>query len=140
MSGQGVDEDGECVPCPEGEGRVVDVRGRCVCDAARGLTARGDICVPAGCRADDDCEDSARCVNAKCVLACQAEPCGLNATCEATAHRSRCTCAPGYMGNPRVNCVNTPPTNGTYRTDFPLPDMQVSLMQITAYIGTVGRL
>ena len=125
VQGQGTDENGECMPCLEHEGRVVDARGRCICNSERGFTARGDICVPAGCRADNECEESSRCVNAKCVLACEAEPCGLHATCEGVAHRSRCTCITGYFGNPRIHCNATSTSNMTYRTDFPLPEMQV---------------
>lgn len=120
-----MDQNGECVPCVESEGRVVDGRGRCVCDAGRGYTLRGDTCVSIGCRADNECDDTAQCVNRECVPACEAEPCGVHATCEAVGHRSRCTCVPGYVGNPRVHCNATTTPNMTYRTDFPLPDMQV---------------
>lgn len=126
MQGQGVDDTGECVPCLEYEGRVVDARGRCVCDTERGYTLRGNTCAPIGCRADDDCDNGSQCINEKCVPACEAEPCGLFATCEAVNHRSRCTCITGYIGNPRVYCNATTTPNITYRTDFPLPDMQVN--------------
>lgn len=115
---------GECVPCAESEGRIVDSRGRCVCNSELGYTMQGDICVLKGCRVDDECDDRSRCINGTCVNACEAEPCGLYATCDAVGHRSHCTCITGYVGNARVQCnANPPETN--YRTDFPLPDMKV---------------
>lgn len=120
--GEGVNEFGECVPCQASDGHIVDARGRCVCNEERGFIARGEKCEPAGCRADDQCDDTSRCINGKCIPACEAEPCGLHATCEAIGHRSRCTCITGYVGNPRVHCNQS---NINYRTDFPLPDMQV---------------
>lgn len=111
------------MPCLATEGRVVDSRGRCVCDSSRGLVARGDECVPAaGCRRDADCDDSDLCRGETCVPACQAEPCGVHAMCTAIGHRSICNCANGYTGNPKEQCTTTP----NYRTDFPLPEMQVS--------------
>lgn len=125
--GEGVDEYGECSPCEESDGKVVDARGRCVCDSDRGFIARGDACIPAGCRRDTECDDASRCINGKCVPACEAEPCGVHATCEGVGHRSRCACVTGYDGNPRVHCNATSTPNITYRTDFPLPDMQVLL-------------
>lgn len=122
--GQGVDGNGECIPCPEEEGRVVDSRGRCVCDTERGYTPRGDVCMLLGCTTDSECDDRDRCINGACVNACEAEPCGFNATCDAYGHRSHCTCITGYVGNPRIQCTPSP-TETNYRTDFPLPEMEV---------------
>lgn len=123
MDGQGIDSSGNCVPCRATDGRVLDVRGRCVCDSSRGYVPRGDRCEERGCRADAQCDDRERCINGTCVDACKAEPCGTSATCDAIFHRSHCTCIAGYTGNPRVHCNTTNPP--VYRTDFPLPDMQV---------------
>ncbi|XP_037295454.1 uncharacterized protein LOC119189544 isoform X2 [Manduca sexta] len=125
VAGQGVDINGDCIPCLYEDGRVVDARGRCVCDSERGFITRGEICVVGGCRTDDNCNDRSRCINGHCVDACKAEPCGINATCDAVDHRSHCTCVAGYTGNPRVQC-NSPPT--MYRTDFPTPDIQVECL------------
>lgn len=127
VEGQGLDESGECAPCPVSEGRVVDVRGRCVCDARRGFVLRGAECAAGGCRADGDCDDHARCLAGMCVDACKADPCGTFATCEASGHRSHCTCITGYTGNPRIHC-------NLYRTDFPIPDMQVSYCPYDEYL------
>lgn len=127
VEGQGIDSIGECIPCRASDGRVLDARGRCVCDASRGYVPRGDTCEPRGCRADAQCDDRERCINGMCVDACRAEPCGTSATCEAVGHRSHCTCIAGYTGNPRVHCNTTNPDG--YRTDFPVPDMQVKIIK-----------
>lgn len=94
---------------------------------------RGDICILAGCTVDDECDDKSRCINGACVDACEAEPCGLYATCDAYGHRSHCTCITGYVGNPRIYCnASITPPDSNYRTDFPLPDMQVLSIFIIA--------
>lgn len=126
MEGQGLNTLGECAPCRADEGRTVDARGRCVCDTEHGWAARGGVCVRVVCSADRECDDRERCINGVCVDACEAEPCGQNAICNAYGHRSHCTCTKGYTGNPRILCNETVMPNVTYRTDFPLPEMQVS--------------
>lgn len=127
VDGQGIDSNGDCVPCNANEGRTVDDRGRCVCDWDKGYTPRGNTCVAIGCRTDDQCDEQSRCINGACVHACEAEPCGQHTTCDVIGHRSHCACIPGYIGNPRVQCYNATTTQDNYRTDFPLPDMQVQL-------------
>lgn len=75
-------------------------------------------CVPIkqdqpGCRADHDCGDPEKCIRATCTLACRVDHCGINAQCLSTGHRSICSCAPGYEGNPHIECSPMPktPTN-----------------------------
>lgn len=125
IEGQGLDLYGECIPCRPAEGRIIDSRGRCVCDSERGFIIQGDKCVAGGCRTDDNCADNSRCIRGQCVDACKAEPCGINATCDAVGHRSHCTCIAGYTGNPRIQCNAT---TTMYRTDFPTPDIQVECL------------
>lgn len=66
-------------------------------------------CVPIrqeqpGCRSDDECADSDKCISGTCILACRVEQCGINAQCLSKTHRAICTCAPGYEGNPHIEC------------------------------------
>lgn len=89
-----------CV-CPE-EGRIAPDKG----------------CRPppeAECSADLDCSSIETCRRGKCIEACKAAPCGHNALCEAVEHVSRCSCPPGYLGNPRIEC-NTGKTIVIYNT------------------------
>lgn len=38
--------------------------------------------------------------------ACRVDACGVNALCNSLAHQALCSCAPGYTGNPHVECTN----------------------------------
>lgn len=60
------------------------------------------------CRIDTDCPDPDKCVRGTCILACQVEPCGVNAQCLSQSHRGICSCAPGYEGSPHIECTNVP--------------------------------
>lgn len=57
-----------------------------------------------GCKNNDDCSNTDKCINGNCILACSIERCGLNAQCISKDHRSICTCAPAYYGNPHIEC------------------------------------
>lgn len=73
---------------------ITDSQGRCVPIRHEQL----------GCQSDDECPDTDKCISATCVLACQTEQCGINAQCISKQHRAFCSCAPGYEGNPRIEC------------------------------------
>lgn len=68
------------------------------------------------CSSHNDCPDSDQCVRGSCVLACRAEPCGINAQCLSQGHRAICSCAPEYQGNPHVECALVP------RENIPMPE------------------
>lgn len=59
------------------------------------------------CHLDSDCADKDKCLRGSCVEACRVDRCGVNAICNSISHRSICTCAPGYTGNPHVECTNS---------------------------------
>lgn len=58
------------------------------------------------CTNDLDCADADKCIRGSCVEACKVDVCGVNALCNSLAHQALCTCAPGYTGNPHVECAN----------------------------------
>ncbi|ETN60100.1 dumpy [Anopheles darlingi] len=60
------------------------------------------------CRTDDECPDTDRCVRGQCVTACREDRCGLNAQCTSGNHRAQCSCSPGYVGNPHIECLPEP--------------------------------
>lgn len=78
----------------------------------------GDIsgrCVPIvheqpGCKLDSECNDKDKCVRGGCIEACRIDRCGVNAICNSVHHQAVCTCAPGYIGNPHIECTNIPKT------------------------------
>lgn len=84
---------------------------RCPIDTTTDNAGR---CVPVqpdqpGCRIDDECSDSDKCISGTCILACRVEQCGVNAQCLSKSHRAICTCAPGYEGNPHIECSPSKP-------------------------------
>lgn len=56
------------------------------------------------CRVDSDCQSVERCVRGSCVEACRVDPCGLNAQCISQSHTAVCTCPPGFVGHPHIEC------------------------------------
>ncbi|KAG8227100.1 hypothetical protein J437_LFUL007437 [Ladona fulva] len=60
------------------------------------------------CRTDSNCPDTHRCESGTCVEVCRMSPCGVNAICNAMVHQATCSCAPGYQGNPYLECTNIP--------------------------------
>lgn len=58
-----------------------------------------------GCKSDDDCPQSATCLNRQCINPCiVSNPCAPNAECQANNHRAVCHCPSGLNGNPFINC------------------------------------
>ncbi|KAF2350556.1 EGF-like domain [Trinorchestia longiramus] len=56
------------------------------------------------CESNDNCPDSSTCVNRLCVDICRAGVCGIEAECRTLASRPVCSCPPGTVGNPTVQC------------------------------------
>lgn len=73
---------------------VTDATGRCV-------IIKQDQPI---CRTDADCADNDKCIRGNCILACRVDQCGINAQCLSNGHRAVCSCAPGYEGNPHIEC------------------------------------
>lgn len=57
-----------------------------------------------GCRSDDECSDSDKCIQGSCIIACSVDRCGINAQCLSKQHRGLCSCPPGYTGNAHIEC------------------------------------
>lgn len=73
---------------------VVDNSGRCVA-----IKQNDPSCI-----SNTDCSDPELCLRGVCVIACRVETCGVNAQCLSSQHRAICSCAPGYEGNPHIEC------------------------------------
>lgn len=63
---------------------------------------------PVGCTSNADCADPEICTRGTCIVACHVEQCGINAQCTSSTHRAICSCAPGYEGNPLIECSPIP--------------------------------
>lgn len=66
------------------------------------------------CINDSDCNDNSMCTRGICILACNNQPCGINALCLSAHHRAVCQCAEGYEGNPLIECSSMPKTPTQY--------------------------
>lgn len=53
------------------------------------------------CTRDEECSFNLACRNERCQDPCN---CGLNAICNVINHQARCSCAPGYQGDPLQSC------------------------------------
>lgn len=60
--------------------------------------------VPSGCSTHQDCPWNRGCAQGTCRDPCLDNQCGVGATCHAVGHRSVCSCASGYQGDPNVAC------------------------------------
>ncbi|KAK7075250.1 hypothetical protein SK128_022664 [Halocaridina rubra] len=58
-----------------------------------------------GCTYENDCLSQESCLEGKCVDLCSQSPCAPGALCRTVNHRSICSCAAGYHGNPYSLCT-----------------------------------
>ncbi|XP_031350388.1 uncharacterized protein LOC116176061 [Photinus pyralis] len=110
---------------------IVDEHGNCICPVEYGyrLDQRGN-CTPvpgAECENNHHCPDHKFCnpQTKTCDNPCVPTKCGKYAFCNAVNHQAVCQCQSGYSGNPEVDCT---PSILHHRTDFPIPDMEVSCL------------
>ena len=85
--------------------RVSDHRAVCLCpDGYQGEPTKA--CKQYECLKDSDCEPNKRCGADKACRNPCLEPgaCGANAQCRVINRRAQCSCPPGYLGNPQVEC------------------------------------
>jgi hypothetical protein len=122
----GLNDNNECIPCPEEKGLKVDERGRCVCALEKGLIidergncvcptefdyrldSHGNCISPPGpeCETDDQCSDDKYCSpeTKTCQNPCLHKKCGTNAFCNASNHVGVCQCKSEYTGDPKIAC------------------------------------
>ncbi|XP_026683575.1 LOW QUALITY PROTEIN: neurogenic locus Notch protein-like [Diaphorina citri] len=85
--------------------RVVEHRPVCLCpDNYQGDPT--DRCESYRCKQDSDCEPGKSCRgDGVCRNPCLTSGvCGVNAQCRVLQRHAVCSCPPGYLGNPRVQC------------------------------------
>lgn len=97
-----------CQPTPCGINAICTERngaGACKCLPEY----RGDPyyeCRPE-CSMNSDCPLNRACINSKCIDPCPGT-CGENADCSVVNHSPKCSCYPGYIGNPLTTCLLRP--------------------------------
>ncbi|KAF0298053.1 Neurogenic locus notch 1 [Amphibalanus amphitrite] len=93
-----------CFPSPCGpysECRVLNGGAACSCKPT--YIGAPPQCRPE-CVVNSECSNYLACIQEKCVDPCPGK-CGLNAQCSVRSHNPRCTCLPGYTGDPYSRCV-----------------------------------
>lgn len=70
-----------------------------------GQICEDNTCI-VGCRFDQSCSHELACINKQCLDPCSfPNSCGVNAICTAVGHHPRCSCSPGYTGDPNLLCA-----------------------------------
>ena len=70
-----------------------------------GLVCELNTCI-IGCRNDKNCPSELACIHKQCLDPCDlSDSCGQNAVCTTVGHRPRCSCLPGYTGDPNALCA-----------------------------------
>jgi len=88
-------------PCgPNAECRVAGNQPSCSC--LEGFVGAPPNCRPE-CVSNSDCASHLACINQKCRDPCPGT-CAPNAECRTISHVPRCTCIPGYTGDPFTQC------------------------------------
>lgn len=85
--------------------RVSNHRAVCLCpEGYQGEPSQE--CYQLECHHDDDCEANKRCSEyGVCTNPClQHSVCGFNAQCRVINRKAQCSCPPGHVGNPKINC------------------------------------
>lgn len=63
-----------------------------------------EICTPP-CENSSECQINEICLQGQCLEACKIKSaCGMNAACNIENHSKRCSCLPGFTGNPENEC------------------------------------
>lgn len=100
-----------CVPSPCGPNSQCQVHGNSPsCSCLTNFIGSPPNCRPE-CVSNSECSYHLTCVGMKCKDPCPGL-CASNALCQVISHTPRCTCPPGYSGDPFTQCV----LNGKYTT------------------------
>lgn len=96
-----------CVPSPCGPNSQCRVIGNTpACSCLPNYIGRAPNCRPE-CVISAECPSDLACQNERCVDPCPGS-CGANADCTVIVHKSVCSCAIGYTGDPFAGCILIP--------------------------------
>lgn len=109
-----------CNPNLCGENSVCkNQNGKAVCSCKNGISINNNGgCINPECVLNSDCPNpNQACKDNRCVLICSEQTCGVNAICEARNHIPSCSCLPGYVGDPSIQCSLLPDRDITTQSD-----------------------
>ncbi|CAH0390731.1 unnamed protein product [Bemisia tabaci] len=93
-------------PCGPNSRCLISKQGYASCSCLPGYRGVPPVC-KSECVISAECPQSQACINQKCADPCPGT-CGLNARCDTINHNPICNCAPGYVGDPFINCYLPP--------------------------------
>ena len=81
------------------------------CQCPQGLIGNPyELCEKVECYVNRDCDTTKACIQNQCLDPCLiAAECAPTATCRVINHDASCTCPPGTVGDPFVECTPRPP-------------------------------
>lgn len=92
-----------CLPSPCGPNSICRVIGNTpACSCIESYIGRPPNCRPE-CTINAECAGNLACINERCKDPCPGS-CGAHASCVVLNHTPRCTCDPGYTGDPFSLC------------------------------------
>lgn len=92
-----------CIPSPCGpNSQCREIDSHAVCSCSSNYIGMPPSCRPE-CITSSECPQDKACVREKCIDPCPGT-CGSNARCQVLNHNPICSCAPGYTGDPFVQC------------------------------------
>lgn len=92
-----------CIPSPCGPNSQCQVKENTPsCSCLLEFVGSPPNCKPE-CITNSECSYNKACVNMKCKDPCPGF-CGLNGICQVVSHAPRCSCLPGYTGDPFIQC------------------------------------
>lgn len=93
-----------CVPSPCGPNSQCQVNGNSPsCSCVPTFIGSPPNCRPE-CISNSECSYNLACINMKCKDPCPGS-CAPNAECKVISHTPRCSCPPGYYGDPFSQCI-----------------------------------
>lgn len=93
-----------CIPSPCGPNSQCQVNGNSPsCSCLLNYIGSPPNCRPE-CASNSECAYHLACINMKCKDPCPGS-CATNALCQVISHTPRCSCPPGYYGDPFTQCI-----------------------------------
>lgn len=99
-----------CMPNPCGLNTICKIiHDRAVCSCLPDFHGDPQIGCQPECLINSDCSINKACLNRHCVDPCTlGHLCGVNAVCQVRDHTAACVCLEGFMGDPFLQCIQTP--------------------------------
>lgn len=119
-----------CIPSPCGHFSTCRVvKDHPVCSCLNDYYGAPPNCHPE-CIISADCTSNKACLKNKCVDPCPGT-CGYNALCRVVNHNPICSCLPGFIGDPFVQCYQQPSKHSKCKFNKNILSININLYILT---------